>query len=183
MVPNPSGYWQQGTSIICKNGDKRQKMIRKYRLEDKDYIVNSHYDLYKSEFGYDFSFRKFIEKNVSGFIERADSYENIFILEIDGKQSGSISIKKVNDTIAQLGLFLVEPIVRGTGYGQKLVETAINFSREKGFENLILWTNSELKSARRIYERFGFKLKKTQMRILSNKELIEEKWELMLVDN
>ncbi|WP_332633925.1 GNAT family N-acetyltransferase [Halalkalibacter flavus] len=157
-------------------------MIRTYRLEDKDYIVNSHYDLYNKDFGYDLSFRDFIEESVSGFIERADSYENIFILEIGGKQSGSVSIKKVNAITAQLGLFLVEPNVRGTGYGQKLVETAISFSKENGFESIILWTNSELKSARRIYERVGFELKKTQTQILSNKELIEEKWELMLVD-
>ncbi|GAE37688.1 GNAT family N-acetyltransferase [Halalkalibacter akibai] len=158
-------------------------MIRTYRLEDKDFIVNSHYDLYNKEFGYDLSFRDFIEESVSGFIERADSKENIFILEIRKKQSGSVSIKKVSDTSAQLGLFLVEPNVRGTGYGQKLVEQAINFSKDNGFKTIILWTNSELKSARRIYERAGFELKKTQTQILSNKELIEEKWELKLVDN
>ncbi|MCL7749576.1 GNAT family N-acetyltransferase [Halalkalibacter alkaliphilus] len=154
-------------------------MIRTYRLEDQDYIVNSHYDLYNKEFGYDLTFREFIEESVRGFIERADSSENIFILEIGGKQSGSVSLKKVNDNTAQLGLFLVEPNVRGTGYGQKLVETAINFSKENGFKSIILWTNSELKAARRIYERFGFELKKTQTQILSNKELIEEKWELL----
>jgi GNAT superfamily N-acetyltransferase len=155
-------------------------MIRTYRLEDKDYIVNSHYDLYSKEFEYDLSFRDFIEESVIGLVQRADTEENIFILEVNEKQSGSISIKKVNDNTAQLGLFLVEPNVRGTGYGQELVETAINFCQEKGFASIILWTNSELKSARRIYERVGFELKKTQTQILSNKELIEEKWELML---
>ncbi|WP_096200157.1 GNAT family N-acetyltransferase [Bacillus sp. FJAT-45350] len=158
-------------------------MIRTYRVEDKEFIVSSHYDLYSKEYGYDLSFRDFIEESVSGFIERADSDETIFILEISEKQSGSVSIKKVNDTTAQLGLFLVEPNVQGTGYGQKLVETAINFSKEKGFESIILWTNSELKSARRIYERVGFELKQTQTQMLSNKELIEEKWELMIVDS
>ncbi|MFD1739423.1 GNAT family N-acetyltransferase [Bacillus salitolerans] len=163
-----------------KKGDN---MIRSYRLEDKDYIVNSHYDLYNKEFGYDLSFRDFVEQSVRGFIERANSDENIFILEIDERQSGSVSIKRVNDTTAQLGLFLVEPNVRGTGYGQRLVEKAINFSKENGFKSIVLWTNCELKSARRIYERFGFELKETQTQMLSNKELIEEKWELTLVDN
>ncbi|MBU9723038.1 MULTISPECIES: GNAT family N-acetyltransferase [Bacillaceae] len=158
-------------------------MIRTYRLEDKGYIVNSHYELYNKEFGYDLSFRCFIEESVSGFIERAASDETIFILEIDEKQSGSVSIKKVDDTNAQLGLFLVEPNVRGTGYGQKLVETAINFSKEIGYKNIILWTNSELKSARRIYERFGFKLKTIQTPVLSNKELMEERWELDLINS
>ncbi|MFC0471338.1 GNAT family N-acetyltransferase [Halalkalibacter kiskunsagensis] len=127
-------------------------------------------------------FEILLKESVRGFIERADSKENIFILDIGEKQSGSVSIKKVNDTTAQLGLFLVEPNVRGTGYGQKLVETAITFSKDCGFKTIILWTNSELKSARRIYERIGFELKKTQTQMLSNKELIEEKWELLLVD-
>ncbi|WP_078596226.1 GNAT family N-acetyltransferase [Evansella clarkii] len=158
-------------------------MIREYRADDKDYIVNSHYNLYKKEFGYDLTFRDFIEESVNGFIKRSDPEEIIFILELNEKQSGSVSIKKVNDTTAQLGLFLVEPNVRGTGYGQKLIEKAISFSKDSGFETIILWTNSELKSARRIYERVGFKLKKTQTQMLSSKELIEEKWELTLIDN
>ncbi|UOE95245.1 GNAT family N-acetyltransferase [Alkalihalobacillus sp. LMS39] len=156
-------------------------MIRTYRAEDKEYIVNAHYDLYNSEFGYDLSFRHFIEESVNGFIERTDCSENIFVLEKSEKQKGSISIKKVNDKTAQLGLFLVDPSVRGAGYGLKLVEAAINFSKEKGYEKVILWTNSELKAARTIYEKFGFTLMKTQPQKLSGKELIEEKWELMLL--
>lgn len=158
-------------------------MIREYRADDKDYIVISHYKLYKKEFGYDLTFRDFIEESVNGFIKRSDPEEIIFILELDEKQSGSVSIKKVNDTTAQLDLFLVEPNVRGTGYGQKLIEKAISFSKDSGFKTIILWTNSELKSARRIYERVGFKLKNTKTQMLSNKELIEEKWELILIDN
>ncbi|WP_197208134.1 GNAT family N-acetyltransferase [Cytobacillus firmus] len=155
-------------------------MIRTFSLFDVDYIVNSHSELYNKEFKYDLSFRDFIEKSVNEFIERADNKENIWILEIGGKRSGSISIKKVNDHTAQLGLFLVEPNVRGTGYGQKLIDTAIKFCEEMGFDNIILWTNSELKSARRIYERAGFELKKTQTQILSNKEMLEEQWELTI---
>lgn len=158
-------------------------MIRHYRVEDQDYIVNSHYELYNQEFGYDVSFREFIEKSVRGFMERTDNAETIFILEINEKQSGSVSIKKVNDTTAQLGLFLVEPNVRGTGYGQKLIEAAITFSKENGYRSIILWTNSELKAARRMYERAGFKLKNTRTQMLSKKVLLEEKWELLLVDS
>ncbi|MBM7661078.1 GNAT superfamily N-acetyltransferase [Bacillus mesophilus] len=158
-------------------------MIRTYRLDDKDYIINAHYDLYNIEFGYDLSFRDFIEESVSGFIQRKNTEETIFILEINDRKCGSISIKKFNDDTAQLGLFLVEPNMRGTGYGQMLVTEAITFCKEKGFKRIILWTNSELKSARRIYERVGFVLKETKTQFLSNKELLEEKWELLLVHN
>ncbi|NDI33203.1 GNAT family N-acetyltransferase [Chengkuizengella sediminis] len=146
-------------------------MIRTFRLEDVDYIINSHFRIYNREFNYDLSFRDFIGDSVKGFIKRANNKENIWILEIQGKQNGSIGIKEINDDTAQLGLFLVEPNVRGTGYGQQLVQTAIGFCKELSFKNIILWTNSELTSARRIYEGNGFELKETRIQTLSNKEL------------
>lgn len=151
-----------------------------FKLEDADYIINSHYKIYNREYQYDLSFRDFIAESVNGFIKRSDSKENIWILEIEGEPKGSISIKKVNDKVAQLGLFLVEPDLRGSGYGKQLLQTAIAFCKEKGYQAVILWTNSELKTARRIYEKNGFQLKETRMRNLSNKELIEEKWELSI---
>ncbi|MGO4349447.1 hypothetical protein AB4Z45_28595 [Paenibacillus sp. MCAF9] len=80
-------------------------MIRPFQLEDVDYIINSHYNLYNKEFQYDLSFRAFIADRVHGFIERSDSNENIWILESEGKQRSSISIHKVNEDTAQLGLF------------------------------------------------------------------------------
>jgi GNAT superfamily N-acetyltransferase len=160
-----------------KKGDM---LIRTFKLEEVDYIINSHYEIYNREYQYDLSFRDFITESVNGFIKRSDSKENIWILEIEGKPRGSISIKKVNDKIAQLGLFLVEPDLRGYGYGKQLVQTAIAFCKQNGYQTVILWTNSELKSARRIYEKYGFQLKENQIRILSNKELIEERWELSI---
>lgn len=155
-------------------------MIRPFKLEDVDYIINSHYNLYNKEFHYDLSFRAFIADRVHGFIERSDSNENIWILESEGKQRGSISIHKVNEDTAQLGLFLIEPDVRGAGYGQELVQTAIDFCKGLAFKTIILWTNSELVTARRIYAKNGFVLKESHTEMLSNKQLIEEKWALSI---
>lgn len=155
-------------------------MIRTFRLEDQDYIINSHYELYNKEFNYDRSFRDFITDRVKGFIERSNNEENIWILEIDGEKKGSISLNKVNEDTVQLGLFLVDPNVRGGGYGQKLVQTAIDFSKELEFKRIILWTNSELAAARSIYKRNGFELIETRVQTLSNKKMTEEKWVLSL---
>lgn len=158
-------------------------MIRSFRLDDADYIINSHFELYSKEFHYDLSFRDFIADSVTSFIVRSDNKEHIWILELEGERRGSICIKKVNNNSAQLGLFLVEPNVRGAGYGQQLVQAAIDFCKEADFKSIILWTNSELTSARRIYKKNGFKLKETRIQTLSNKELTEEKWELTLAPN
>ncbi|MWC30221.1 GNAT family N-acetyltransferase [Paenibacillus sp. MMS18-CY102] len=154
--------------------------IRPYRAEDADYIISSHYALYNKEFGYDLSFRDFIAQSVGGFIARGDRKENIWVLESEGKQRGSISIKKADEETAQLGLFLVEPSVRGTGFGQQLLQTAIVFCKESGFSKIILWTNSELKAARRLYANNGFTLIESRTQMLSNKELVEEQWEQVI---
>ena len=155
-------------------------MIRTYQAEDKDYIINSHYEIFSKEQQYDLSFKDFIAEKVNSIIERADERECIWILESNGKNSGSICIQKADDDTAQLGLFLIEPDVRGGGFGKQLVQTAIAFSREKGYKSIILYTNDKLASARGIYQKHGFQLKETKTIHVSNQELQEECWELPL---
>ncbi|WP_242215617.1 GNAT family N-acetyltransferase [Bacillus cereus group sp. BfR-BA-01383] len=156
-------------------------MIRTFNLEDTNYIINSHYELYNKEYNYDLSFRDFIAKNMEGFIVRADNLkERIWILEVDKERRGSISIKKVNENVAQLGMFLVDPNLRGAGFGNQLVQKAIHFCRQTNYKTIILWTNNDLKAARHIYENNGFRLIKTRKQTLSNQELLEELWELSI---
>ncbi|HDR7315584.1 TPA: GNAT family N-acetyltransferase, partial [Bacillus cytotoxicus] len=136
---------------------------------------------YNKEYNYDLSFRDFISKNMEGFIERADIIkERIWILEVDKERRGSISIKKVNENVAQLGMFLVDPNLRGAGFGNQLVQTAIDFCRQTHYKTIILWTNNDLKAARHIYKNNGFRLIKTRKQTLSNQELLEELWELSI---
>jgi len=156
-------------------------MIRNFKKNDKDYIIDSHYKIYNKEYSYDLSFKKFVSNSVNQYIKKANnSLENIWILDIDGCPKGSISIKSVSEDVAQLGLFLVDPSLRGTGLGKQLIQTAIDFCKERNYKKVVLWTNSELVAARRIYENKGFRLIETRNLILSNKELIEEQWELSL---
>ncbi|WP_195694557.1 GNAT family N-acetyltransferase [Priestia megaterium] len=156
-------------------------MIRNFKENDKDYIIDSHYKIYNKEYKYDLSFKKFVSNSVNQYIKKANnSLENIWILDIDGCPKGSISIKSVNEDVSQLGLFLVDPSLRGTGLGKQLVQMAIDFCKERNYKKVVLWTNSELVAARRIYENKGFQLIETRNLILSNKELIEEQWELSL---
>lgn len=156
-------------------------MIRTFNLEDTNYIINSHYELYNKKYNYDLSFRDFISKNMEGFIERADNIkERIWILEVEKERRGSISIKKVNENVAQLGMFLVDPNLRGAGFGNQLIQKAIHFCRQTNYKTIILWTNNDLKAARHIYENNGFRLIKTRKQTLSNQELLEELWELSI---
>lgn len=156
-------------------------MLRPFKLEDANYIINSHYEIYNKEYNYDLSFKKFIDDSLHQFINESDKLkEKIWILEVDNKPKGSIGITKVNENIAQLRLFLVDPCLRGSGFGNDLLKEAINFCREVNYGKIILWTNSDLSAARYLYEKYGFELKESRIVTLSNQELTEELWELKL---
>ena len=46
----------------------------------------------------------------------------------------------------QLRWFLIEPGARGKGLGKKLLHEAVEFSRQKKYENIILWTIRHLET-------------------------------------
>jgi len=154
-------------------------MIRNFRLEDINYIINSHYEIYNQEYDYDLSFKEFIANSLEDFIKRSDYLkENIWIAEINGEPKGSICITKFDESTAQIRLFIVDPKQRGTGIGKQLIEKSIDFCKLVNYKTITLWTNSDLKAARSLYENYGFKLMETKKVILSNQNLIEERWEL-----
>ncbi|WP_199425812.1 GNAT family N-acetyltransferase [Thermaerobacillus caldiproteolyticus] len=156
-------------------------MIRRFKPEDAEYIINSHYKIYNKEYNYDLSFKEFIKKGLNNFIERSDTTkEEIWILEINGVPKGSIGITMVDENVAQLRWFLVEPDLRGSGFGSKLIQKAIDFCREKAYKTILLWTNNDFKAARNLYKKFGFRLTETRIQTLSNQILTEERWELSL---
>ena len=72
------------------------------------------------------------------------------------------------------------PQARGLGLGGRLTDECIAFARAKGYRKMVLWTQSILVAARKIYQEAGFKLVATEPHRSFGQSLIGETWELEL---
>ncbi|MBA1336944.1 MAG: hypothetical protein HPY66_3380 [Firmicutes bacterium] len=161
--------------------DRYHAKIRPFKPEEADYIIRRHRDLYADEYGFDSTFESYVGDAVRKFLETYDEgAENIWIAESQGQPVGSIAIVRVDDTTSQLRWFLIEPEMRGKGLGNRLMETAVEFCREKNYKLVYLWTLSILEAARHLYKRYGFELTGTEEHDIWGKHLIEERWDLKL---
>ena len=157
-------------------------LLRSHQPGDIGWMVQRHGALYSQEYGYDERFEALVAEIVAKFIENFDpTRECCWIAEKDGENVGCVMLVKKSKTFAKLRLLLVEPSARGMGIGKRLVEECIRFARRVGYRKIVLWTQSELHSARHIYQQAGFRLVARQSHnSWSRRGLVAETWELKL---
>jgi N-acetylglutamate synthase-like GNAT family acetyltransferase len=143
-------------------------------------IVSMHGVLYGQEYGFDTSFEAYVAEPLAAFVLRRSARERVWVEEREGRLVGCVAIVTADDRVAQLRWFLVHPSARGTGLGRRLLDVAIAFSRDAGYERVILWTVAGLAAAQHLYSRAGFERVEAAPARRWGVDVIEERHELAL---
>jgi DNA-binding MarR family transcriptional regulator/GNAT superfamily N-acetyltransferase len=157
-------------------------IIRPPRPGDIGWVVSRHGALYAEEYGWDETFEGFAAEIAGQFIKNFDARrERCWIAEREGALVGAVFlVRGPDDDTAKLRMLYVEPAARGLGIGRRLVEECRIFARTAGYARILLWTNSILTSARRIYETAGYRLIESEAHRSFGHDLVGETWELEL---
>ncbi|MFI9832131.1 GNAT family N-acetyltransferase [Streptomyces sp. NPDC051913] len=157
-------------------------LLREPGPGDLGWIVQRNAALYTAEYGWNADYEGLVARIVADFAEDHDPHlERVWIAELDGRPVGCVMcVRDEAPGTARLRLLLVEPDARGLGIGDRLVTAVVDFAREVGYRDLVLWTNDILSSARHLYQRHGFVLLAEKPHRSFGKDLVGQDWRLDL---
>lgn len=156
-------------------------VLRDPRPGDLGWIVHRHAVLYHQEYGWDQRFEGLAADVVGRFVrEFVPGRERCWVADRQGDVVGSVFLVRESDEVARLRMLYVEPSARGLGVGRQLVRACLEEAGAMGYRRLVLWTNSVLVSARRIYEAEGFTLDSEAPHALFDAGQMGQTWGLAL---
>lgn len=148
---------------------------------DMGAVLKLHGLLYAREHGFDCTFEGYVAQGLAEFALALDTWrDRLWIAEAGGEVIGSIAILHREGGEAQLRWFLVAPEARGRGLGRELLQGAVAFSRERGYERIFLWTLKHLAAACHLYTSAGFVRAAEKTHLLWGREITEERYDLLL---
>lgn len=110
-----------------------------------------------ADYGFNQVHEAYCAKIAAEFIlEQHAKRSRAWLTKKGGKVVGSIFVVERPHNRAQIRLLFVDKDVRGIGLGRWLVQEAVRYCRESGFDSIFLWTVDGLDRAASIYESTGF---------------------------
>lgn len=129
--------------------------IRRYTLEDKGAIQRLITQIMHEEFTDEMS--AYPMEDIDHIEKAYQGLGDAFFVATDGAAIiGTVAIKKEDDRVALLRRLFVAKPYRKQQFGLKLIDRAIQFCDEMGYEELIFRTTSKMQAAAKLCQKKGF---------------------------
>lgn len=124
-------------------------------------VAEMHAEYYARHWNFGPFFEAKVATELADFMIRYDTDRDAFWSVVENDRiEGSITIDGIHahDEGAHLRWFIMSDVIRGEGFGNRLLHDAISFCKKQHYPRVYLWTFSGLHAARKLYEKFGFML-------------------------
>lgn len=156
-------------------------IIRPFGYGDMARIVLAQTEYYDRAFGWRGGMERLLLQVCGDFLDgHVPGRSQCWVAEAEAGVVGSIFCCDVGDAVAQLRLLQVDDAARGQGLGGRLVATCVDFARDAGYAEIMLWTHAVLLPARRLYEAAGFVITDTATHNMFGRPEPGEIWRLRL---
>jgi DNA-binding MarR family transcriptional regulator/N-acetylglutamate synthase-like GNAT family acetyltransferase len=155
--------------------------VRQWRTGDLGLLTARQSAFYKEVYGWGRGLELNIADATANFLRNyREGRDNGWIAEVAGAMAGSVLLTDEGDGLCRLRLLYVEPMARGRGIGDHLVDLCLSFAREVGYTAMTLWTHTVLTSARRIYAAHGFEIVEVEIHEEFGEPVQGETWRMEL---
>lgn len=101
------------------------------------------------------------QQNEQEFLSLTDKYSApngaVYLALNNDEVVGCAAFRRVDDDVCEMKRVYVRPSMRGHQLGEKLVQALLESAKGYGYERMCLDVLSDFETARRLYERLGFK--------------------------
>jgi DNA-binding MarR family transcriptional regulator/GNAT superfamily N-acetyltransferase len=150
---------------------------------DLGYVGWLHGRIYDQESGYGIGFESYVLKGLGELGHQYDpKKDRIWICENSERIVGFLAGVNRGDSL-QLRYFILLPEYRGKGLARQLMDSFLDFLRDRGYHHAFLWTTNEQHAAIALYTRYGFRLTEEKTSEAFGKSLTERKYELHLANS
>lgn len=159
--------------------DSGIRIVSGYRPGIIARITEMHALYYSQAYGLGQPFESVVAGGLADFANRLHAPINQVWVATSGDEIlGSIAIdgEDMGPGVAHLRWYIIDDVLRGTGYGKALLDAALAFADEQGFAETHLFTFSGLNAARHLYEARGFVLTEEGAGTQWGKEVMEQRF-------
>ena len=85
-------------------------------------------------------------------------FDSFWCLVSKDRVIGTVAVKKVDESAAELKALYLLREYRGKGFGFQLLDKAVKYAKEQGYQRIVLDSMSQYADALRLYEKYGFEM-------------------------